>query len=235
MTTFAFTNWAYAYFISGLFILVIAILLFQRKRKDQVVFIFTLGCFLATILCFATGIIVCTVKVELWKTFAYIYYFTDLVGLTMIFHFSQLYRKNEKIMENKKLLLLYVLLLVFMLAIIIKPDLIDGDIQNKLADPFGHILPGRGGGIVGNFFQYYLLVISVVTFVNLIRVFRQKEDLVRRRQGSYFVFSYFFVLIGTVISNFFKMALGAHILVNTSLLLMPVSMSIIAYGILKEK
>ena len=80
-------------------------------------FVFTLGCFLATILCFVTGIIVCTVSVGPWRILAYMYYFFDLFGITLIFHFSQLYRRKEKVMEHKKVFFLYVLLLLFMIVI----------------------------------------------------------------------------------------------------------------------
>jgi len=234
MTTFAFTNWSFGYFISGFFIIVIAIFLFLKKRDDQVVLLLSLGCFLAAIACFVTGILVSTVSVGLWRILAYMYFSFELVGITLVFHFSQLFRRKQKIMEHKKVMLIYILPLFFILAIIVQPSLLTADIQNMENNLDDHILPGTAGSIVGSFFQFYLIFIIIATFVNCIRMFRQKEDLELRRQGSYFVFSYFFIFIGNIFMNFFKYVLGTPILVSVPLLLMPVTMSIIAYGIIKE-
>ena len=234
MTDFSFTYWSIPYIVTGLFTVAIASLLFLKKGDDEIVGVFSLGCLLATLLAFITGAIVCTVNVDYWKMEMYVYYFTDLIGLSMVYHFSHLYRVKKKVMEDKWPMLMYVLPLLFMIFIIAQPSLLEPDIQNKLGDPTGHILPGRGEGPVGAFFQFYLMFIFAATFVNFIRMFRQKKDMALRRQGSYFVFAFFFPLIGTVLANFFKMALDIRILINTSILVLPVSMCIITYGIIRE-
>ncbi|MDP6156831.1 MAG: histidine kinase N-terminal 7TM domain-containing protein [Candidatus Thermoplasmatota archaeon] len=235
MATFAFTNWAIAYFISGAFMVGLSLLLIQKKRSDPIVILFAIGSILGGLTAFSAALMVCITDAHLWLKFAYFYYIADIIALTFLYHFSHMYRVKGSIWKHWKVMVVYLLPLLVSLLIIINPALMDADFENKESHPTGHILPARADTWVGDFFQGWVVLIGIATFVNCIWIFRQKEDLELRRQGAYFMMAYFFPLIGGIMTNFFKGVLGVHLMLNTAILMMPISMSILAYGILKER
>ncbi len=233
MSQYFFNIWSIPYFISLIVGIIVALLLILKKRNDKHIQLYIFSYLLGVAVTLSAAMATCSLIPGIWNVWNSINSTASVLGSTVLFHFSYVYYTKKRIFENKKILVIYFpSLVIFVFNIITLNHLI---ITTEYS-PLG--LFGKSyAGLYALYFPLFYGSIGlflVLTTINFYKMYKQKKDVILKRQASYFILSSLVVVIGLIIttliawySKFPKLEL--------TIVSLSISSIIIAYSILRYK
>ena len=117
LSQYFFNLWAIPYFASFFVSLIIAWILFFKKRNSTKVQLFILTQFLFFIISLASGMASCSLNPDVWVFWFSIIWVFSMFSVTTQFHFSYIYLVHGAILEHKKLFSIYFFPSIFVLLV----------------------------------------------------------------------------------------------------------------------
>jgi hypothetical protein len=207
------------------------ILLFMKGRDPmvQLYLVFQVG---VAFMCFCAAMATLSRDVATWDVWNNILILTATTSIAGIYHFSYVSNTGGEPLGDRRVLLAYAYPICFLLFILADPP---REITESADTDLGIYGMEWVGALwwMKAFYYSTIIVGATASLHNFLRMYREREDIVLKRQALYYVLSLLIPLVGFVVSVVFVEFLSLYLNVQLGIFLMAVSGGIIAFGILK--
>lgn len=206
--------------------------LLYKKGREPLVQMFAVYQVAIAGMAFCAAMATMSRDIDVWNLWNNLTIVSTTLAIAAIYHFSYASWKGGGLLDDMRVLLVYLYPICFALFVAI--------------DPAHEILesPDTDLGVFGKEYTgalwwfkafYYSTIIAgaLASLSNFLHMYREREDLVPKRQALYYTLSLLVPLIGFVVSVVFVEFLSVFLNVQLGIFLMAASGGIIAFGILK--
>ncbi|MHA2365772.1 MAG: histidine kinase N-terminal 7TM domain-containing protein [Candidatus Hodarchaeales archaeon] len=225
--------WALPYFLGFFICFLLAWFIFYKKRDNTQVILFAGSLFWFGILCFGAAMATSSLTSELWFFWSLIMNLTAFFGMNFLYHFSEIYLNEYPIFEYHRFFLVHFSTLAFVFVFLFIPDTYYPSIElmeNSSLGKFG----STADNIYWIVYYAYFALLNILASINFIKMYRQNDDIEKKRRAAYFIIGVIYFLIVITITVFINFILLIKIPLEISIVSIIGFAIIITFGILKD-